>query len=128
MEKITGKKLYPTYYYDRFYFPGQELKKHKDRDACEISVSVHIASNLKKPWGFWILSKKNKAHCANLNPGDALLYKGCENIHWRNPMPGRKRNILYKLLGKKQLYYHQVFFHYVLADGNRSHCAFDSSR
>lgn len=128
LEDIIGRKLYPTYYYDRFYFPGQELKAHKDRDACEISVSVHISSNLKNPWPFWILSKKNKSHSVELNPGDGLLYKGCENTHWRSAMPGRKRNILNKFFKKEEYYYHQVFFHYVLADGNRAHCAFDASR
>ena len=44
IEKQIGRKLYNTYYYDRFYFPGQELKKHTDRPACEISISVHILS------------------------------------------------------------------------------------
>ena len=35
LEEIIGRKLYNTYYYDRFYYPGQELTKHADRDACE---------------------------------------------------------------------------------------------
>ena len=47
LEEIIGRKLYNTYYYDRYYFPGQELTKHADRDACEISVSVHISTNLE---------------------------------------------------------------------------------
>ena len=34
LEEILGRKLYNTYYYDRYYFPGQELTKHADRDAC----------------------------------------------------------------------------------------------
>jgi len=37
-----------------------------------------------------------------------------------------------KLFGKKQpqqeQYYHQIFFHYVLQDGERAHCAWDKSR
>ena len=28
-------------------YPGQELTKHADRDACEISVSVHVSTNLE---------------------------------------------------------------------------------
>jgi len=47
LEEIIGRKLYNTYYYDRFYYPGQELTKHADRDACEISVSVHVSTNLE---------------------------------------------------------------------------------
>ena len=38
LEKYIGRSLYNTYYYDRFYFSGQELKRHLDRDACEVSV------------------------------------------------------------------------------------------
>jgi len=128
LEDIIGKKLYTTYYYDRFYFPGQELEKHKDRDACEISVSVHVGTNLKDPWHFGITDNKGKDNLIVLNPGDGILYKGCENIHWRSPMPGKKRNIIRKFSGKESLYYHQIFFHYVLADGVRSHCAFDAAR
>ena len=33
-----------------------------------------------------------------------------------------------KLNQKDDTYYHQVFFHYVLADGTRSHCANDMAR
>ena len=40
LEAMIGRKLYNTYYYDRFYFSGQELKKHADRDACEISALI----------------------------------------------------------------------------------------
>ena len=46
LEKIIGRTLYNTYYYDRYYFPGQALTKHADRDACEISVSIHVSTNL----------------------------------------------------------------------------------
>ena len=34
LEEIIGRALYNTYYYDRYYFPGKELTKHADRDAC----------------------------------------------------------------------------------------------
>jgi hypothetical protein len=43
-------------------------------------------------------------------------------------MPGKvKRD--YKIFGKKTpKFYHQVFFHYVLADGGRAHCYKDRAR
>ena len=143
LEEIIGRKLYNTYYYDRFYFPGQELKKHSDRPACEISVSIHISTNLPdnlKDWPFKIKTPdtntdKRKTsvlvpgeeRSAVLNPGDGLLYKGCERPHWRDPMPTprvRKRDML--LRGKQpEYYYHQIFFHYVLQDGERAHHAWD---
>ena len=120
LEKIIGCQLYNTYYYDRFYFPGQELKIHTDRPACEISVSIHIGSNIKKTWPIWIKTPYGEFHEIHLNPGDGIIYKGCERPHWRDTMPGKRM-----FFQKKDLYYHQVFFHYVLANGIRSHFAFD---
>ena len=31
-----------------FIFTGQELTIHVDRPACEISVTVHVSSNLEE--------------------------------------------------------------------------------
>ena len=150
LERIIGRKLYNTYYYDRFYFDGQELKRHADRPACEISVSIHISTNLPddtKEWPFKIKTpdtytdeSKNtvlvpgEVHYAVLHPGDGLIYKGCERPHWRDPMPfpaPRKRDWFLKKIGKynkKEYYYHQIFFHYVLQDGQRAEHAWDASR
>ena len=145
LEKIIGRKLYNTYYYDRFYFPGQKLKRHADRDACEISVSVHVSTNLEgedSKWPFWIKTPDKyddekirvlvpgENRNVFLEPGDGILYKGCERPHWREPMPTpkrRKRDILLRR-PEKQYYYHQIFFHYVLADGERVQCANDMAR
>lgn len=124
IEKQIGRKLYNTYYYDRFYFPGQELTKHTDRDACEISVTVHVSTNLKECWPIWIKTVHGEERAVCLEPGDGMIYKGCERPHWREPMPGKKKS----WWNKKELYYHQIFFHYVLQDGIRSHCAFDAAR
>lgn len=130
LEKIIGRKLYNTYYYDRFYFAGQELVKHADRDACEISVSVHISTNIEECWPFKIKTVGGKERSLCLEPGDGLLYKGCERPHWRDPLPSRHKG---GILGRwkrrnDDTYYHQIFFHYVLADGQRAHCANDTAR
>jgi hypothetical protein len=140
LEEEIGKKLYNTYYYDRFYNPGQALSKHADRPACEISVTVHVSTNLSTLWPIWIktpdtyddpktkvnIIKKGENRSVILGPGDGMLYKGCERPHWREPMPTEYRKTWYgKKVKKEGLYYHQIFFHYVLADGLRAHCAGD---
>ena len=129
IEKIIGKKLFDTYYYDRFYFAGQELIPHVDRPACEISVSLHISSNLNDYWPFKIETSNNQVHSLGLNPGDGIIYKGCDRKHWRDPMPSRytkferfRNNLLRK---DDDSYYHQIFFHYVLSDGYRCEYAYD---
>jgi hypothetical protein len=142
LEKELGRKLYNTYYYDRFYFPGQALTRHADRDACEISVTVHISSNLQEPWPIWIktpdtyadkkktlITQRGENRSVILNAGDGMIYKGCERPHWRDPMPTEYTRTWYgKKVEKKGLYYHQIFFHYVLADGQRAHCANDMAK
>ena len=146
LEEAIGRKLYNTYYYDRYYFPGQALSRHADRDACEISVTLHISTNLPDDLKDWeikiktpdtytdetksaVLVPGEERSCV-LNPGDGMLYKGCERPHWRDPMPTPRRRRRDILLRRKQpeYYYHQIFFHYVLQDGKRSHCAWDRAR
>ena len=135
LERVIGRKLYNTYYYDRFYFPGQELKKHTDRPACEISVTIHVSTNIKESWPIWIKTpdtfedKTKKTLIASgenrfvyLEAGDGMIYKGCERPHWRDPMPGLLES---KINKDESLYYHQIFFHYVLQDGIRAHHAWD---
>ena len=145
LEKIIGRKLYNTYYYDRFYFNGQKLESHTDRDACEISVTIHVRTSLEgkeAEWPIWIktpdiytdstkkeIKERGENRSAILHAGDAMIYKGCERPHWREEIPSpkrRKRDIL--LWRKKEYYYHQIFFHYVLQDGRRAHCAWDRAR
>ena len=146
LEKAIGRTLYTTYYYDRFYFEGLELTKHADRPACEISVTVHVSTNLPdgyKDWPVWIktpdiYTDKTKSQIlvpgqnssVVLNPGDGMIYKGCERPHWREPMEVPKRNKLLNWFKKDntEYYYHQIFFHYVLQDGQRAHMAWDKSK
>ena len=135
LEQVIGRKLYNTYYYDRFYFPGQELKKHTDRPACEISVTIHVSTNIKESWPIWIktpdtfedktmktLITSGENRSVHLEAGDGMIYKGCERPHWRDPMPGLLES---KINKDESLYYHQIFFHYVLQDGIRAHHAWD---
>ena len=77
---------------------------------CEISVSVHISTNLEgqdAKWPFKIktpdtYTDKKKTtvlvpgeeRSLSLEPGDGLLYKGCERPHWRDPMLVEQRKCL----------------------------------
>ena len=59
-----------------------------------------------------------------------MIYKGCERPHWRDPMPGLIETALARAKGNldPSLYYHQIFFHYVLQDGIRAQCAWDRTK
>ena len=115
IEKIIGRKLYNTYYYDRFYFKGHDLERHTDRGSCEVSVSMHISTNADYDWPISFELENGEVHDLITKPGDAVLYKGHLLPHWREP-----------LKGDKDTYYHQIFFHYVRRDGYYVQYAYDN--
>lgn len=131
IQSIFNIDLFNTYYFDRFYFVGQELTKHIDRDACEISVSLHISSNTQYKWPLHF-NKNNHIQSVVLDPGDGVIYFGCDVEHWRNPLQSKYSSLRQKInkFFKKEddTYYHQIFFHYVNADGKRVQYAFDKGR
>ena len=111
MKEKTGLDLVPTYAYTRVYEKGAILKRHKDRPSCEISTTLNLGGD---PWPIYIdptgsdnvideyknIHKPNapKGVRVDLEPGDMLVYSGCDLEHWREPFQG---NIC-----------HQVFLHY----------------
>ena len=98
LEKNINLKLHETYTFWRCYTYGADLKKHKDRPSCEISVTVFIGSDGEHEWPIYMDGKK-----VNLTPGDGVIYRGCDIEHWRNPYEGD--------------YHIQTFLHYVDANG-----------
>ena len=88
MEKKTGLKLNPTYSYARIYKPGDVLHRHKDRFSCEISTTMNLGGD---DWPIYLepfgeVGKKGVR--VDLNPGDMLVYRGCDLEHWRNKFKG----------------------------------------
>ena len=135
VEEVVGRNLYNTYYDDRFYFEGQGLNQNILADAGEISVAFHVSSNLEEPWPLWIKTPDSYVdnqksailvpgeECSIvLHPGDGLIYKGCERPYWRDTIPVTKKK-WFNFGNKKEFYYHELWFHYVLTDGQRSHLA-----
>ena len=130
VQNILEIDLHPTYFYERFYYAGQELKRHSDRPACEISVTLQISTNLKEPWDIWFQKPDGKETSIKMKSGDAVIYKGCEREHWRFPMKSNYNILQNKInkLKKKEddTYLHQIFFHYVDAQGPFVHYAYDA--
>ena len=135
LEGIIGRKLSKTFYYDRFWFSGNQLKKHLGPAQGEIMVVISISTNLKRPWPFVIKTRdqytdKNKTailvpgteSAINLEPGDGIIFKGCERPHWRDTFPEPKKRWFSKK-EKEVFYHHDITFQYVITDGQRSHIA-----
>ena len=109
MEKETGLVLLPTYSYFRIYKKGDILKKHKDRAACSVSTTMNLGGD---PWPIFINPNQNEGVYKDqdyvpsngsgvkveLEPGDMLIYSGCDLEHWREPFDGSNNA--------------QVFLHY----------------
>ena len=130
VQNILEIDLHPTYFYERFYYAGQELKRHSDRPACEISVTLQISTNLKEPWDIWFQKPDGKETSIKMKSGDAVIYKGCEREHWRLPMKSNYNKLQnkFRTFRKKEddTYLHQIFFHYVDSQGPFVHYAYDA--
>jgi hypothetical protein len=97
MQKETNLELLPTYAFWRMYTLNADLKKHTDRESCEISVTVMIGSDGTK-WPIYMNGNK-----IELEEGDAVIYLGCELEHWREEFKGD--------------WHAQTFLHYVDKNG-----------
>ena len=89
MEKHTGIKLSETYSYARIYKKGDVLVRHKDRYSCEVSTTLNLGGD---SWPIYLdpTGKTGQAGVKiELNPGDMLIYSGCDLEHWREPFEGK---------------------------------------
>jgi hypothetical protein len=112
-EKTSGLRLYPTYSYFRVYKSGDILKKHVDRPACEISLSLNLGSKSTSAWPLWIATPTDNVS-VELEAGDAVMYRGRECLHWREPFTGEEAV--------------QVFLHYVDQTGPYAEWKFDKRK
>jgi len=129
VEKSLGMDLLPTYFYDRFYYVGQQLKRHSDRPACEVSVTLQISTNSENPWPIWFNRPDGSDGYVVMKNGDAAVYKGCEREHWRDPLESKYNRMQRRLRKVRKMqddtYHHQIFLHYVNSQGPFVHFAND---
>lgn len=112
VKSLIEESVLPTYTYARIYKNGEVLKSHRDRPACEISLTVHLDGDCQ--WPIFIQKPNNSAASLNLNKGDAMIYLGCVADHWREEFLGEQ--------------YVQVFLHYVRSNGPCNWAYFDKKQ
>ena len=98
MEEETGLKLTPTYSYARIYKKGDILHRHKDRYSCEVSTTLNLGGD---DWPIYLEPSGEEGKEGvriDMQPGDMLVYKGCDVEHWREAFEGENCG--------------QVFLHY----------------
>tara|TARA_R110000803_G_scaffold59958_1_gene119019 strand:+ start:53 stop:667 length:615 start_codon:yes stop_codon:yes gene_type:complete len=84
--QILNKNLIPTYSLYRKYFQTNILEPHTDRPSCQYSATIQIDSSKDESWPIWIQSKNDQDIECNSKIGDAVFYKGCEVLHWREEL------------------------------------------
>ena len=75
--------LIPTYYKFCRYSPrygSPRVPPHIDENACTFTVDIQLDSNID--WPIYIDFEQHL-----LQDGDAVLYMGEEQLHWRPPFP-----------------------------------------
>jgi predicted 2-oxoglutarate/Fe(II)-dependent dioxygenase YbiX len=112
ISEILEETVLPTYTYGRVYKNGSILEKHKDRDACEISLTLHLGGD--NHWPICIKTPEGENNCIVIAPGDAIMYRGTIAEHWRDAYEGEE--------------YVQVFLHYVRSKGECSYTYFDKEQ
>ena len=110
MSEVLEEPMFPTYSYARIYTNGEVLTKHKDRHACEVSVTLHLDSD-GTDWPIWFTKPNGEQISYNLKSGQAVIYLGIISEHWRDAFQGQE--------------YGQVFLHYVRGRGENWMCYFD---
>jgi hypothetical protein len=110
VSKLLGENVFPTYAYSRVYGRGDILKRHSDREACEISITLNLSQ--KTPWPIFFQKPDGTESSVTLQPGNAALYLGYDAEHWREPYEGDELV--------------QVFLHYVRSNGEKAGFAFDN--
>lgn len=112
VSELLGEKVLPTYTYARVYKKGSELLRHRDRPACEISLTLNLSKDTG--WPIYFQRPDGSETSVELEPGDAVLYLGCQSDHWRNKFDGQECV--------------QVFMHYVRSYGVKSWAYFDKQQ
>jgi hypothetical protein len=106
MTAFAGKPLKASYVFLACYQPGAILEKHTDREQCDFSVTLCLDYTPEPrnatPWPIHLQKQSGKV-TAFQAIGDALLYRGCQLPHWRDPLPEGHTST-------------SIFFHYVRED------------
>jgi hypothetical protein len=109
VSELLGEKVLPTYTYARVYKEGSELLRHRDRPACEISLTLNLSKDTD--WPIYFQRPDGSETSIELEPGGAVMYLGCQADHWRNKFEGQECV--------------QLFMHYVRSYGSKSWAYFD---
>jgi hypothetical protein len=92
---FSSHLLVPSYaLFARYEGPAARLPRHKDDNACTYTVDLCVYQ--KEPWPLFV-----EDHELVLQPNEAAVYFGNDQLHWREPMQDPSN------------YVGMIFFHFV---------------
>ena len=109
IEKITSKKLRPTYTYLSAYKKGTTLPPHTDRADCEYTVSFVVDKPDDSNWNIYVHKPRqpvkhkgrydvqppiNECESVDCDAGGLMLFQGTDHIHFREELKHDYYNIL----------------------------------
>jgi len=107
VEKITNKKLRPTYTYISFYTKGGRLRPHIDKPECDYTCSLILGKPKDSVWYLYLEKKltnivgfaeytplKDECCALDCNENGFMILKGKKNVHYRDNLEYDYYNIL----------------------------------
>jgi hypothetical protein len=86
VRRLIGKPIKQTYVYLAVYAHHGVLAAHVDRPQCQYTLDLCLEdSGGDGPWPLYV-----DGEAVLLSANDAVLYRGCEQTHWRDVMPEGK--------------------------------------
>lgn len=93
IEKVWGiPEMVPSYAFSREYYRGSELKLHRDREACQYSITLTMCKRGEGNTPLWFSENDDKSNPipVDLDEGDAIIFNGGSDYggkwHWRDPL------------------------------------------
>jgi len=123
ISNLMKTEVLPSYVYNRVYTKGSRLSSHRDRDSCEISVTVSLYDSNESAVQNLYLSDKDEKEAdpedivaIPMALGDALVFFGSSSaegglFHWRDTLESD--------------FVLQSFLHYVRKDGEFAENAYE---
>jgi hypothetical protein len=103
---VVGEPIKASYVYLASYLSGAELKRHTDREQCELSVTLCLdfspEPDVETPWPIRLDTTEGTATVYQAL-GDGLLYRGTKVPHYRDVLAKGYTST-------------SIFFHYVPED------------
>ena len=106
VSRVVGEPVKPSYVYSATYVEDAVLEAHTDRPQCEFTMSMQIGYEPEletgevSPWALCLDDLRENRIETYLANGDALIYKGCELVHYRDALFKKHQST-------------SVFFHFV---------------